>query len=219
MNWLSHSLSKRSPLSSHQYSHSHSQLKTLLLFKFYWSIADLGFPSSSAGKESTCKAGVPGLIPGSGWCPGEGHGNTVHGKSPWTEEPGVLQLIGSQRVRHDWATKCNTAHSWFTICANFCYTVKWFSYSYSFSRFFNIEYSSLCYTGTYTEGPCYLSILYMIVLHLLFSNSQPFPLPPPLPFGDHKTVLRLCFLLHWQVEAVGVSGSVVDQKLQNLPPK
>ena len=91
VNWLSHSLSKRSPLSSHQYSHSHSQLKTLLLFKFYWSIADLGFPSSSAGKESTCKAGVPGLIPGSGWSPGGGHGNTLqysclanpHGQRTW----------------------------------------------------------------------------------------------------------------------------------------
>ena len=28
---------------------------------------------------------------------------------PWTEEPGGLQSIGSQRVRHDWATKHSTA--------------------------------------------------------------------------------------------------------------
>ena len=27
------------------------------------------------------------------------------GESPWTEEPGGLQSIGSQRVRHDWVTK------------------------------------------------------------------------------------------------------------------
>ena len=27
------------------------------------------------------------------------------GESPWTEEPGGLQSMGSQRVRHDWATK------------------------------------------------------------------------------------------------------------------
>ena len=26
------------------------------------------------------------------------------GESPWTEEPGELQSMGSQRVRHDWAT-------------------------------------------------------------------------------------------------------------------
>ena len=33
-----------------------------------------GFPGSSAGTESTCNAGGPGLIPGSGRSPGEGVG-------------------------------------------------------------------------------------------------------------------------------------------------
>ena len=33
-----------------------------------------GFPDSSVGKESTCNAGDPGSIPGSGRCPGEGTG-------------------------------------------------------------------------------------------------------------------------------------------------
>ena len=32
----------------------------------------MGFPGSSAGKESTCNAGDPGLIPGSGRSTGEG---------------------------------------------------------------------------------------------------------------------------------------------------
>ena len=30
------------------------------------------------------------------------------GESPWTEKPGRLQSMGSQRVRHDWATKPST---------------------------------------------------------------------------------------------------------------
>ena len=34
----------------------------------------MGFPDSSVGKESTCNAGDPGLIPGSGRSPGEGIG-------------------------------------------------------------------------------------------------------------------------------------------------
>ena len=34
----------------------------------------MGFPGSSAGKESTCNARDPGLIPGSGSSPGEGIG-------------------------------------------------------------------------------------------------------------------------------------------------
>ena len=33
-----------------------------------------GFPGSSTGKESTCKAGDPSSIPGLGRSPGEGNG-------------------------------------------------------------------------------------------------------------------------------------------------
>ena len=32
------------------------------------------------------------------------HSSTLAWKIPWTEEPGRLQSMGSQRVRHDWAT-------------------------------------------------------------------------------------------------------------------
>ena len=31
------------------------------------------------------------------------HSSTLAWRIPWTEEPGRLQSIGSQRVRHDWA--------------------------------------------------------------------------------------------------------------------
>ena len=40
---------------------------------FVWT-PNLGFPGSSAGKESTFNAGDPGSIPGSGRSPGEGIG-------------------------------------------------------------------------------------------------------------------------------------------------
>ena len=32
------------------------------------------------------------------------HSSTLAWKIPWTEEPGGLQSMGSQRVRHDWVT-------------------------------------------------------------------------------------------------------------------
>ena len=32
------------------------------------------------------------------------HSSILAGKIPWTEEPGGLQSMGSQRVRHNWAT-------------------------------------------------------------------------------------------------------------------
>ena len=37
----------------------------------YYLVLRLLFPGSSAGKESTCNAGDPGSIPGSGSSPGE----------------------------------------------------------------------------------------------------------------------------------------------------
>ena len=40
-------------------------------------------------------------IPGSGRSPG--HSSILARKIPWIEEPGRLQSIGPQRVRHDWA--------------------------------------------------------------------------------------------------------------------
>ena len=44
------------------------------------------------------------LIPGSGRSPGGGHGNPLQYsclENPWTEEPGGLQSIGSQRFGYD----------------------------------------------------------------------------------------------------------------------
>ena len=64
---------------------------------------DMGFPGSSAGKESACSAGDPGSIPGLGSSPGEGIGYPLqcsclenpHGqRSPvgcTTEQPSTAQ--------------------------------------------------------------------------------------------------------------------------------
>ena len=68
---------------------------------------DLGFPGGSDGKEFACNAGGLGSIPGQE-DPLEKematHSSILAWKIPWTEEPGGLQSMGSQRVRHDWAT-------------------------------------------------------------------------------------------------------------------
>ena len=52
-----------------------------------------------------------GLIPGSERSPEEGNSNPLQycaWKIPWTEEPGGLQSVRSQRVRHDRATLFHT---------------------------------------------------------------------------------------------------------------
>ena len=63
-------------------------------------ILTLGFPGGLAGKELACNAEDPGLIPGLGRSPGEGnatHSSILAWKIPWTEEPGELQSMGSQK--------------------------------------------------------------------------------------------------------------------------
>ena len=59
-------------------------------------------------KTSAYNAGDLGSIPGLGRSPREGNGNPLqysYLEIPWMEEPGRLQSMGSQRVRHDLAIK------------------------------------------------------------------------------------------------------------------
>ena len=68
----------------------------------------VGFPGSSDGKDSACNVGDQSSIPGLGRSPGEGNGNPLQYsclENPWTEKLSGLQLMGSQRVRHNWANK------------------------------------------------------------------------------------------------------------------
>ena len=67
--------------------------------------APCSFPCSSVGKESAHSTGDLGSIPGLGRSPGEmemaTHSSILAWKISWTEEPGGLQSMGSQRVGHD----------------------------------------------------------------------------------------------------------------------
>ena len=61
---------------------------------------------ASAVKNLPANAGYEreaGSHPGSEGVPGEGNGNLsmLTWEIPWTEEPGRLQFMGPQRVRHD----------------------------------------------------------------------------------------------------------------------
>ena len=64
----------------------------------------------SSGKESPDNAGDVGSIPSLGWKDSleeemATHSNILAWKIPWTEEPGGLQSMGLQKVRHDLVTK------------------------------------------------------------------------------------------------------------------
>ena len=72
-----------------------------------------GFPCRSDSKESTWNAEDTGSILESVRFPGRGHGNPLRilaWKTLWTEEPGGLQSLGSQRVRYDWSNLARSLH-------------------------------------------------------------------------------------------------------------
>ena len=74
---------------THTHTHTHTQ----------------SFSGGSDSKESACNAGDLGSISGLGRSPGEGNGYPLQWvlawRIPWTEEPGGLQPMGSQRIGHD----------------------------------------------------------------------------------------------------------------------
>ena len=69
----------------------------------------LGLPGWHGGKESICQAGDMGLIPGLGRSPGEENGNPHQYsclENPLDcEEPGGLESMGSQRIKHSLLTE------------------------------------------------------------------------------------------------------------------
>ena len=73
---------------------------------FIWS-GERNVPGGSEGKESACKEGHPGSIPGRDDALEERtatRSSVLAWRVPWAEEPGRLQSLGLQRVRHNWAT-------------------------------------------------------------------------------------------------------------------
>ena len=102
----------------------HSWWKKLHIFKLQNSVSFIicGFPGGSVVKESPCNAGGSEILVRSlGWGdPLEGdmatHSNNLPGKTPWTEEHGWLQSMGSQRVRHDLASKEQQQYQWDHHC-------------------------------------------------------------------------------------------------------
>ena len=77
-----------------------------------------GFPDSSHGKESAFNAGNPGSIPGLGRSQEKGmaiHPSIIAWRIPWTEEPGGIQSMGSQKVWHNWGTNTFICYQYSTV--------------------------------------------------------------------------------------------------------
>ena len=76
-------------------------------------------PQWLSGKESTCLCTRHKFDPGLKDPPEKEmatHSSIFAWKIPWTEEPGKLQSMGSQRVRHNWATEDTCMHAQSESC-------------------------------------------------------------------------------------------------------
>ena len=88
-------------------------LKNIVEWIYDFMEATKGFPGGSDSKESACnvETGVWSQVRKEIWSLEKGMAIcsiVLACRIPWIEEPGRLQSIGSQRIRHDWATNTNT---------------------------------------------------------------------------------------------------------------
>ena len=84
-------------------------------------------PAGSVVEDQPSDAGDVGSIPGWGRSPGGGnatHSSTLAWEIPWTEKPGGLRSMGSQRVRHNFVMKIRGDPPYslvlLTVCVCFC---------------------------------------------------------------------------------------------------
>ena len=90
-------------------------ISLILIWMLYNKTNYKGFPGGSDGKSVCLQCGRPG-VPSLGredplekeMAP---HSSSLAWKIPWTEEPGGLQSMGSQRVGHNWATSPSPSNS------------------------------------------------------------------------------------------------------------
>ena len=88
------------------------------------------------------------------------HSSTLAWRIPWMEEPGRLKSMGSQRVRHDWAT----SRSLRSGISNFLEEISSLSHSVVFFYFF-----ALITVESFLTFPCYLWTSVFKWVHLCFS--------------------------------------------------
>ena len=105
-----------------------------VIFSHLFSLSE-GFPSGSDGKEFACKNRVPSLSREDPLEKGMAtHPSILAWRIPWTEEPGRLQSMGSERVEHNWATNkksfalfaCKVSDN-FTIASRVVFSIDWWT--------------------------------------------------------------------------------------------
>ena len=108
----------------------------------------MGFPGGASGKKKpACQCGrCQRLVQPLGQKDPLEEGMVTHSgilawRIPWTEEPGRLQSIGSQRVGHDWS---NLARHNKCICSHIKRWVFWIYVNEQFRKLHQVKPTALC---------------------------------------------------------------------------
>ena len=110
-------------LYTHTHTHTHTFSYTYIhIYRASLWLSGNKFTWNTGDVDSLPRSGRPleeGMQPTAIFLPGKSHGQKSlagSGKIPWTEEPGRLCSIGSQRVRHDWSDwACTYLPTYFQI--------------------------------------------------------------------------------------------------------
>ena len=131
------------------------------------------------------------------------HSSILAWEIPWTEEPGKLQSIGLQRVRHYWATNTFTffLFFFFFLTLQYCigFAIHWHESAMGVHEFptlnspptlYNLSGSSQC-TSPKHPVSCIEPRLAIRFLHDSIHVSMPFSqIIPPSPFpSESKSLL------------------------------
>ena len=113
---------------THTHTHTHTHMSSQVV------LAVKNPPTNAETWETS--------ILGSGRFPGGRHGNPFQYSclgNLWTEEPGGLQSIGSQRVRHDWSDLAST-HAYICVCTLNHYIYNYIAMLYDYIQLYIYMY-------------------------------------------------------------------------------
>ena len=139
------------------------------------------------------------------------HSSILAWRIPWTEEPGGLQSMGSQKVEHDWVT-------------NTCIYIYSFSWAFQVTQFGLVAQlcPTLCHPMDYsTPGfPVQVPALAQTHGHWVSDTIQPsYPLLPPSPLTFSLSPGKESFFgLGCQSIEASASASVLPMTIQDWFP-
>ena len=133
------------------------------------------------------------------------HFSILAWRIPWTEEPGRLQTMGSQRVGHEWVTNTHT-HPKSKLCNDKITTVIT-AISDAFPFFLKLRIANILNSFRMTQG---LSVENQ---HIAVSPSL-FLLPSPCQVGRHHKICFHQLLFYFSAYSLNLSIELVKNFVQ-----